>query len=1028
VALSDNVGDAAILDRAAAAFTPFGRRQRRSCYHLSERLRMPSATSFRSLLVLLAVSASAAWAQSPPPKPLPPPIAPPMPRFIVPDASQPLALQHVQVQAMLAGSQAQTRLEFVVRNPNPRQLEATLEFPLDAGQSVVGFALDIRGEMVAAVPVPKDKARQVFDDISRRRVDPALLERTAGNNFKLRIYPVPPHGERRVMLQLAETLHPNAQGRMQYRLPLDFGQPMAQFEGRITLRGGGRPEASGSLSGAQTLVRSGETTLQLQRSDWQPRQPLALSWAAGGGDSVTVNEYGGAVYAYAEIAAPETGRGPVRLPRELNLVWDASGSGAERDHAREFALLDALFGAARDVRVHLSVARDTAEPVRVFDVRAGDWQALRRVLQQLPYDGASSPAAWYAGLAAAAPGDGTMSLLFSDGLATWPDLGSRPPAGPVFAVNAASRSDLARLRRLAEDSGARLLDLNRMDTATALTALTRPGLRVVDLKGDGIEGVEDIVAESLYPENGRLAIAARLTTVTGRLIVSLVDGQGRRSQRRIELKAPEEVTPSDAATLPLAARRWAELRVAELAAEPQRNRAQIRRLGEQFRLLSAETSLIVLDELADYVRYEIVPPTAALRGAYRQMLAQRGASRQVDRERQIEGLVQRFKQREAWWAKAFPLEAPPVAKASLAEPLPVPAPSPASPPPMVAEMRRAAPPPPAPAIAALAAPLLQRADAAGSGIARHEEPGAAAAPEASIALRAWEPHAAYVRRLREAGDAERYAVYMDERPGYLSSTAFFIDAAEIFFAKGQNALAMRVLSNLAEMQLENRHILRILAYRLLQAEQAALAIPLLERVRELAPDEPQSSRDLALALAATQPQRAVDLLWDVASQPWDGRFADIDLIALTELNALAARNPKLSLARIDPRLRRNLPLDLRAVLTWDADNTDIDLWVTDPDGEKAYYAHPLTRQGGAMSRDFTGGYGPEEFSLRRAKPGRYEVRAQFFGHNQQIVSPYTTLMLWLSTGFGTGTQKDERVVLRLSGRGDQVLVGSFEVK
>ena len=115
------------------------------------------------------------------------------------------------------------------------------------------------------------------------------------------------------------------------------------------------------------------------------------------------------------------------------------------------------------------------------------------------------------------------------------------------------------------------------------------------------------------------------------------------------------------------------------------------------------------------------------------------------------------------------------------------------------------------------------------------------------------------------------------------------------------------------------------------------------------------------------------------------------------------------------------------MLSWDADNTDIDLHVRDPDGETAYFGNRLTRQGGALTRDFTGGYGPEEFSLRKAKPGRYEVRARFFGHRQQLVSPYTTLMLWLSTGFGTPGQKDERVVLRLSGRGEQVLVGTFEV-
>ena len=86
-------------------------------------------------------------------------------------------------------------------------------------------------------------------------------------------------------------------------------------------------------------------------------------------------------------------------------------------------------------------------------------------------------------------------------------------------------------------------------------------------------------------------------------------------------------------------------------------------------------------------------------------------------------------------------------------------------------------------------------------------------------------------------------------------------------------------------------------------------------------------------------------------------------------------------------------IDDATVLGWDADDTDIDLWVTDPNGERAFYGHRLTYQGGRMSQDFTGGYGPEEFALRVAKPGRYKVQAQFYGHRQQVVAPATTLML-----------------------------------
>ena len=232
------------------------------------------------------------------------------------------------------------------------------------------------------------------------------------------------------------------------------------------------------------------------------------------------------------------------------------------------------------------------------------------------------------------------------------------------------------------------------------------------------------------------------------------------------------------------------------------------------------------------------------------------------------------------------------------------------------------------------------------------------------------------------------------------------------------------------MELENRHILRILGYRLMQAGQARLAIPVFARVLELAPNEPQSYRDLGLAYAADQQwQKAVDHLHDVVIRPWHGRFPEIELTALDELNAIVATaGTPVDVSRFDKRLLRNLPVDLRVVLSWDADNTDIDLWVTDPNGEKAYYGNRFTYQGGRMSMDYTGGYGPETFSLKQAKPGKYKVEANFYGHNQQIVAGATTLQLKLTTRFGTREQQEQTVTLRLKGRSEVVQVGEFEVK
>lgn len=116
------------------------------------------------------------------------------------------------------------------------------------------------------------------------------------------------------------------------------------------------------------------------------------------------------------------------------------------------------------------------------------------------------------------------------------------------------------------------------------------------------------------------------------------------------------------------------------------------------------------------------------------------------------------------------------------------------------------------------------------------------------------------------------------------------------------------------------------------------------------------------------------------------------------------------------------------VLSWDSDNSDMDLWVTDPNGERAYYGNRLTYQGGQMSQDFTGGYGPEQFSLRDAKPGKYKVEANFFGSREQLVTGATTLSLRLSTHWGTGKQRDQQVTMRLKDKAETVLVGEFEVR
>jgi len=60
---------------------------------------------------------------------------------------------------------------------------------------------------------------------------------------------------------------------------------------------------------------------------------------------------------------------------------------------------------------------------------------------------------------------------------------------------------------------------------------------------------------------------------------------------------------------------------------------------------------------------------------------------------------------------------------------------------------------------------------------------------------------------------------------------------------------------------------------------------------------------------------------------------------------------------------------------------DIDLSVTDPNGEKCYYAAPQNTSGGTLLDDVVQGFGPERFVQCDADSGDYVIEAHYYGNN-----------------------------------------------
>ncbi|MBA0363494.1 VIT domain-containing protein [Stenotrophomonas maltophilia] len=936
-----------------------------------------------------------------------------VPLLQVAGAEQPIALRQARIEGDIQAGIAQTRITLEFHNPNRRVLEGELQFPLAEGQQITGFALDIGGELREAVPVPKDRGRQVFEEIARRGVDPGLLEQTAGNQFRLRIYPLPAGGSRRVQLVLREPLAFSSRG-WRWTLPLQFAAGAASVDVKV--------QAPGAMTVGTAPFQI--TAGQLQ---WQGRGaqlPAQLQWTlpAERKPLVQVAPWQDGHYLLAQLPVPISSA-PRMLLSEVGLLWDGSGSSGLRDRAREFALLDRYFARMGNGTVALTVLRDRAEPVRRFRIRGGNWSELRAALQAVRPDGASALAQWQ-------PQPTVKEyLLVSDGLLTYgPEaLPALAPDQRLFAISSAgARTDAVRLRGWSESHGGRFVALEADVDAAARELFSSP----LDVQVDAGRGVQDVVIDRRSEAEGWLWLHARLAADGVPMRVRVGGGEWQA--------LPPTQKSSDGELL---AGLWAQARLQQLAADRRGNREAMQRLSQQFGLVGPDTSLIVLETLEDYLRYAI-RPSGKLRAEYDARYARQVSDRAAADRQRLDEVAARWKERQQWWSRTWPKGAPPqlkgraleVASADYAmESAPVAmlaAPAPAAPPaPMAAatEQRREASSARARRSVSAANQALDTVVVTGSAI---DQAGPANEGQLGIQLAAWQPDSAIARRLRQGPASQLYDRYLAERDAHADSSAFFLDVADLLLEQGQRELALRVLSNLAEMDLDNRHLLRVLGYRLMQADAPALAVPVFEQVLAMGQEEPQSFRDLGLALAAAgKPQQALAPLYQVVVRPWDDRFDGIALIALDELTNLVARStPRLDTRNIDPRLLQAMPLDLRVVLSWDADNSDMDLWVTDPNGERAYYGNRLTYQGGQMSQDFSGGYGPEQFSLRNAKPGKYKVEANYFGSRQQLVTGATTLMLRLTTHWGTPKQKDQMVTMRLKDRADTVLVGEFEVR
>ena len=114
--------------------------------------------------------------------------------------------------------------------------------------------------------------------------------------------------------------------------------------------------------------------------------------------------------------------------------------------------------------------------------------------------------------------------------------------------------------------------------------------------------------------------------------------------------------------------------------------------------------------------------------------------------------------------------------------------------------------------------------------------------------------------------------------------------------------------------------------------------------------------------------------------------------------------------------------DLRITLTWDTAGTDVDLWVTGPDGEKVNYQHKQGKAGGTLDVDVTNGRGPETYTQARLMSGTYRIQAHYYGNG-----PPTKVEVTVIEGEGTVDERRKTFQGILLRKDDVLEVGQLVV-
>lgn len=506
----------------------------------------------------------------------------------------PMKLNYLSVKVNADAFTATTFIEMEFCNPNDKEIEGLYLFQLEPGQAITAFQLELNGKYRDGSIEEKWKARNAYNTIVGKRVDPALVQMDYANHYRLNIYPIPAKGCRRVTMTIQQQLKP-VNGKLVYQLPLNFKDTVKQIQ--ITLKTANIKALpaidKGLLKGQSFTINN--ITYDLNWTSFNKRVDVPLSFSIPlllDKPALCIKQVKEKTF-FALRFIPRINRAYAFNADDVLVFWDISASGRLRDIRKEINFLKQYVSKHAVSRMTIITFNQQVQDTAIFFLN-NNYQRWVGYLEALQYEGAVQ----YGSLDFSAVKADAI-LLFSHGRNSFG--ADMPVPGQVhtWCINSATDKNQNHLENIIGFTGGQYIDLasRNIEDAVALTTSTENIL----LRVKAGETTIDLNEKISVIKNDTVLLTGTLPAGTSSLTLQYGNNSKAREEEIIEIATQGHCDIS-------AIDRLEMLNRFEKYYGNNYYWYDVLNFGKAEKVVTSSTSYIVLERIEDYIKFNILPP------------------------------------------------------------------------------------------------------------------------------------------------------------------------------------------------------------------------------------------------------------------------------------------------------------------------------------------------------------------------------------------------------------------------------------